>query len=340
VSTDRDVLGELVRAAGRRTAPERGDYEYVLLAARSAWQKKLQARRRQKWMLALAASVIAAAGGVVTIRHWMPGAALPVVATTVVLHGNAAVRSSADDAWRPLHIGAGIVAGSHLRTGATAGLAFELADGVSARLDRQSELEIDSSRLMRLIAGAIYVDTGPAHPASDTRSPNDAWGSGALRIETAIGTVSDVGTVFQIRAEHDALRIQVREGLVQLDVPNHSAHYQSAAGEELAVDQYGTARRAPFEATHRGWAWAEALAESPEVEGHSLLQFLAWVAHETGRTLQFQGADVEAQARAVVLHGKTLDLTPLQALDLMLSTTDLEYMLSADEAIIIRRRQQ
>ena len=333
MTTGRDVLGELVHAAGRRTAPDREDYEHVLHAAMSAWQKTLRARRRRKWALSLAAAVISAAVGVVTIRHLMPRTVASVVATTVVVHGNAAMRSPEDGTWRPLQLNASIVAGSHLRTGAAAGLAFELNGGVSARLDKQSEVEVASSRAMRLIAGAVYVDTGTAHTSGDVQS------SGRLRVETALGTVSDVGTVFQIRAEPAVLHIAVREGLVQLDAPDHSARFQSAAGEELQVDEHGTAHRAPFAATHPDWAWAEALA-APEVEGRSLLQFLAWVARETGRTLRFQGPDVEAQARAVVLHGKTLDLTPLQALDLMLSTTDLEYMLSADEAIVIRRRKE
>jgi hypothetical protein len=42
----------------------------------------------------------------------------------------------------------------------------------------------------------------------------------------------------------------------------------------------------------------------------------------------------------VILHGTTRGLTPLQALDLMLSTTDLQYLLSNDRLIVISRRRE
>lgn len=323
----RDVLGELVHAAGRRTIPEREDHEYVLQAARAAWQRKLGARRRRRWVLAIAATMAAGAVGVATFLHLMARTPASVIATTVLMHGNSAIRSPGDNTWQRLEPGTPIAPGSRLRTGTVAGLALQLDGGISARLDEQSELEIQSSRTMRLLTGTLYLDTGPAQP------------SGTLRVETAMGTVSDVGTIFQIRAQPDSLRIQVREGRVQLDAVGHSDHFLAASGEQLVLEQQRAVRRSAFPATDPEWAWAEALAADPDLEGRPLLQFLAWVARETGRRLQFQGPDVEAQAREVVLHGKTRDLTPLQALDLMLSTTDLEYVLSADEAIVIRRRQ-
>ena len=325
--TGRDVLGELVSAAGRRTAPPREDYEYVLSAARQAWQRKLRSRRRRGWALIITATVMAASVGGIAFFLWMPRDAVPIVATTEVVHGNAAIRFPQDAPWRPLRDGDDVAAGSRLRTGAAAGLALELEGGISVRLDRQSELELASSRAMRLIAGTVYVDCGPSRFV------------GGLRVETHMGTVTDVGTVFEIRSGPDSLRIRVREGRIQLDASGRSAHFESAAGDELALGPRGAVLRRDFPATDSAWAWAEALATAPDVEGRPLVQFLAWVARETGRRLQFQGPDVEAHAREVVLHGKTRDLAPLQALDLMLSTTDLEYVLAADESIVIRRRE-
>lgn len=327
MTTGRDVLGELVQAAGRRTVPAREDYDYVLDAAMAAWRRKVQARRRRRWILAVAATVVAGAVGVATFLHLMPHRAPSAVATTVLVRGNSAIRSPSDTTWQRLQPGVEIAAGARLRTGAIAGLALELDSGTSVRLASHSELAIESGRAMRLLTGTMYVDTGPAQA------------SGTLRVETAMGTVSDVGTIFQITAQPDSLRIQVREGQVQLDSAGPAARIQSTAGEQLEVDENSTVRRSAFPGTDPAWAWAEALAAGPDMEGRSLLEFLAWVARQTGRRLQFQGPDIEAQAREVVLHGKTRDLTPLQALDLMLSTTDLEYVLSADEAIVIRRRQ-
>ncbi len=78
---------------------------------------------------------------------------------------------------------------------------------------------------------------------------------------------------------------------------------------------------------------------APDTEGQPLLQFLTWVARETGRQLMFDEPATEAQARSVILHGKAANLPPLEALDLLLSTTDLEYVLPSDQVIFIRRRQ-
>lgn len=323
----RDVLGELVRATGRRTVPEREDYRYVLDAAMAAWRQKLRARRRRRWALAVAASVVASAVGVATFLHWMPRKSPSVIATAVVLHGNVAIRPPGRATWLALRPEASIVAGSQLRTGSVAGVALVLEGGTIARLDKQSELAIESGRVMRLTAGAVYADSGPASAAH------------GLRIETPMGTVADVGTIFQIRVAPDSLRIRVREGLVRLHATAPSAELETATGEELEVDDHGTVQRRPFSTTDPAWAWAEALAAAPDIDARPLLQFLAWVARETGRSVEFLGPEVEAQAREVILHGNTRDLTPLQALDLMLSTTDLEYVLSAEETILIRRRQ-
>jgi len=325
VTAGRDLLAEVLRAAGARAVPDRDDHDVVFQAAKTAWQRSLRAQRRRRWTLALAAAAAAMAIGVTSLVHRITARA-PVVATAVVMHGSVVTRAPKGDTWRPLRLGEPIAAGSRVRTGSVAGLALEMAGGLSARLDEKSELEMDSDRSLRLTSGALYVDTGPVPAAV------------ALRVETAHGTVSDVGTVFQVEVRPTAVRVRVREGLVQLDAAGRAGRLRSGAGEEMELDDRGNLRRGIVPPTHSAWAWAEALAPPPDVEGRPLLQFLDWVAHETGRRVRFETPDVEAQAREVVLHGKTHDLTPLQALDVMLSTTDLEYVLSADQVILIRKR--
>jgi len=328
LSTSRDLLGEVVNAVGRRPAPPREDYEYVLESAMAAWRRKVRSRRRRRWALAIAASAAIAAVGGATLLRWLPPRGLmPVVAVTAVIRADVTIRAPRERDWHPLQPSAEVAAGSRLRTGARAGLALRLDDGTSVRLDSRSELELQSATTMRLLSGTLYVDSGPADHSS-----------AHLRIETSTGTATDVGTIFEVRAEPGRLRVRVREGRVQVDASHSATHIESVAGEELELNDSGVPRHRRFAPTDPAWAWAEALSSPGDVENRPLLPFLAWVARETGRKLQFQGPEVEAHAREVVLHGKTRDLTPLQALDLMLSTTDLEYMLSADEAIVIRRR--
>jgi ferric-dicitrate binding protein FerR (iron transport regulator) len=321
VTVDRDVVGELVRAAGRREAPRDDEYQQVLQAAFVAWQRTLRARRRRRWVLALAAVFALGAIGLAMFFERAGRGMPPVVAVASIVHGNVAMSSSRDATWQPLQRGAAIRAGARIRSGTAAGLALELPGGVVARLDQRSEFSIESARRIRLIVGTIYVDSGTGSAVE------------GLRVITPLGWVSDVGTIFQITARPDSVRIRVREGRVQLDSVDGYTHVRSDAGQEIRVDPNGAVRHA-FSTTHPAWAWAEALAAAPDVEGRPLLQFLTWVAHETGRTLQFQDADAEAQAREVILHGTTRGLTPLQALDLMLSTTDLQYALSNDRLIV------
>jgi ferric-dicitrate binding protein FerR (iron transport regulator) len=173
----------------------------------------------------------------------------------------------------------------------------------------------------------MYADTG-------SRIAPDA-----LRIDTPLGSIHDVGTVFEVKASSEAVRVRVREGLVRLEISRAPAALEGHDGEEIDVGRNGEVRRYTFSRHDSEWNWAEALAVTPDIEGRPLLQFLTWVAHETGRQLMFDEPATEAQARAVTLHGKAANLPPLEALDLLLSTTDLEYVLPSEQVIFIRRRQ-
>ncbi|HKX59716.1 MAG TPA: STN domain-containing protein, partial [Steroidobacteraceae bacterium] len=85
------------------------------------------------------------------------------------------------------------------------------------------------------------------------------------------------------------------------------------------------------------WAWAEALAPLPDIDGRPAAQLIRWVARETGRRLRYESPVVEDRAATVILHGDIRHLPPLAALEAMLATTDLEYVLDGD-TIEIRAR--
>jgi hypothetical protein len=115
---------------------------------------------------------------------------------------------------------------------------------------------------------------------------------------------------------------------------------ESGAGEEIEIYRNGDVRRRALSPHDAQWRWAEGLAVAPDLEGRHLVEFLAWVARQTGRRLRFAEPETEARARTVVLHGRAADLAPLDALELVLSTTDLEYVLPSDEDIIVRKRRE
>jgi hypothetical protein len=321
----RDTLGELLRAAGRRDAPPPEAYEHVLATATQVWQSKVRSRRRRQWLIAASVSFLALAGVVVGVLRWAPVSPIVPIASTVVLRGNAAILLPRQDVWQPLQLGAQIQPGTRIRTGGHGGVALDLVGGRSLRVDRQSELLLSAPDAARLFIGAVYVDTGTEHLP--------------LRIETDSGSVRDMGTIFEVRAAPDTLRIRVREGRVRMDSRLHTLSVETTAGEEVMVDKRGSVRRSELPISSDTWAWAEALVLAPPSDGWPLMQFLSWVARETGRQLQFEEPALEAQAHDIILHGATRDLAPLEALDLMLSTTEFEYSLPADDVIFIRRRQ-
>jgi ferric-dicitrate binding protein FerR (iron transport regulator) len=298
------------------------------MVARLAWQRAVRARRRRRgWTLAVAASVVVL-GALAVALHEMSTRAPLLLARVVIAHGKVEVSSPGSPPWQPLRIGAEVTAGTRLRTGADGGMALQLGNGASVRADRNSALELQARDVLRLDRGAMYVDTG-ANAASS-----------GIRVETPIGSVSDLGTIFEVRTQGDDRRVRVREGRVLLTTAGSLTQAQSAAGEEIEVYGNGDVRRRALSPHGAQWRWAEALAVAPDIEGLHLAEFLVWVARQTGRRLRFAEPETEARARAVVLHGKATDLAPLDALELVLSTTDLEYVLPSDEVIIVRKRRE
>ena len=77
----------------------------------------------------------------------------------------------------------------------------------------------------------------------------------------------------------------------------------------------------------------------PNLDGRPATQLISWVARETGRRLRYESPAVEERAATVILHGNIHHLPPLAALEAMLATTDLEYVLEGD-TLEIRARSE
>ncbi len=133
------------------------------------------------------------------------------------------------------------------------------------------------------------------------------------------------------------LRLRVREGSVSIDQGGRSL--VGTAGEQIMIDDFGGVRRSAIERASVDWAWAEAVAPVPDVDGRPATQLIGWVARETGRRLRYESPAVEERAASVILHGNIHHLPPLAALEAMLATTDLEYVLEGD-TMEIRARSE
>jgi ferric-dicitrate binding protein FerR (iron transport regulator) len=256
-----------------------------------------------------------------------PVAIEPVMVASANLQlGDLDIERRGTTGWRPLRPGAAIDNGARLRANGPLGASISLSAGRLVRLKAATQVTLLAGAHLHLIAGNAYVDSGTQQAAD------------SIVIDTGLGTVRDIGTVFEVQAAPEAIRIRVREGRVLLDASERAARLESHAGEELRVGRDGSTLRASIATAGPEWAWAEALAMAPAIDGQSLLGFLEWVAHECGRPLQFQSDGDKQRAASVLLHGSVPDLRPLDALDIMLAATDFEYTLSDAGAIVIHRR--
>ena len=323
----RDVLAELVRAAGSRPVPAEDDYQRVLAASRQAWQRAVRSRSRRRRHYALAAGVALVAIGAAMVTQRAPTPSPAVFASTAVVEGQVRMLVPGADEWLAV-AGAGSewVSGARLRTSAGGRIALALSRGGSLRVNEATEMTLTSSGRLTLIAGTMYFDSG------------EAMGPGSLEVVTRHGLVREVGTQFEVMSDASALRVRVREGSVEIERERQSPGLTGAAGEQLRIDSAGAVDRSAFPAHDPEWSWAVALADVPPIDGRPLMDLLDWVARETGHELHFADPDAEDRARNVTLHGSLRDATPLEALDAALATTDLEHVVQDDGVVLIRMR--
>ena len=344
---DRDVLAELVRAAGRRPLPAEDDRSRVFAASQRAWRQAVQVQRRRRRYLALAASVAALAIGGTIVSQLTPTTPLPVIASTAVMDGQVLALAPRTDEWRAVG-GAGDdwVAGTRLRTSAGSRVSLNLASGGSLRVDESTEMTLTSSERLVLIAGTMYFDSGTttgtptgtptgAATGAPTGTPSEA---GTLEVVTSHGLVRKTGTQFEVMSTPASLRVRVREGSVEIEREQQLAGLTGTAGEQLRLDSAGDVERTPFSPVDPAWSWAIALADVPPIDGRPLVELLDWVARETRHELRFADTDTENQAENVILRGSLANATPLEALEAALATTDLEHVVQEDGVLLIRLR--
>ncbi|MDX1381200.1 MAG: FecR domain-containing protein, partial [Xanthomonadales bacterium] len=214
--------------------------------------------------------------------------------------------------------GADLYAGQKIET-AGGRLALRWRDGSSVRIDEHTTMRLAGDGAAELVRGRVYVDAGASNIAAK-----------APVVLTPAGPVRHIGTQYMISVEGvsvgnagvnaGATRVSVREGRVALAAGG--AQQIARAGQELAVGPDGQGSLRPIPVWGDPWLWADALAAPFDADGQSVADFLAWVARETGRRVEFASAAAEQQARATELRG-AIELEPMRALELVLQTSDL-----------------
>ncbi len=322
---DVDIVESLMRTAGRRDEPPEDAYRQVLVAATAAFREKTARRHERLWLFWAGAAAVLTLALALMFQWTPPGAEREALARVDRVVGS--VELATGDVWRPLgESGPAFTSGMKLRTLAGGRAALALAGGASLRLAAGTEVVFDAPGQLFLQRGTIYID-------SDARA-----GARGVEIVTPAGTARDLGTQFELRVRGQALRLRVREGSVSIDRGGQAV--TGAAGDEVSIDLLGGVQRGSIATDSPDWQWAESIAPTPDIDGKPAATLIAWVARETGRRLRYESPVVEQRASTVILHGNIRHLAPLAALETMLATTDLEYVLDGDTMEIRARNER
>jgi ferric-dicitrate binding protein FerR (iron transport regulator) len=211
--------------------------------------------------------------------------------------------------------------GETIETGAAEGVSLLLARSESLRVDENTQLRVDSADQYTLLAGRIYADTGKF-----------VYRDGGLKIGTAFGMVTDVGTQFAVASSEQTLDVAVREGRV--DVRNDSDSYAARMGERLTLVKGEDAAITEIDTHSAYWGWIAELTPAFDMTNKSLLDFLNWAARETGRELRFESDESRMFAMRTDVHGSIDGLTPDEALEAILATTTVRYQIADDKIVI------
>ncbi|MDX1498808.1 MAG: FecR family protein [Woeseiaceae bacterium] len=276
-----------------------------------AWRRATARPRHLRWIVPMAA----AAALVLAINLRGPDAPRPVAVASV-----SKIVGAGPSGW---HAGDEIVAGTTLVTGPDDGLGITLATGQSLRIDANTRVTLVARDRIVLDAGRVYADTG-----------DFVYRDAGLLVDTPLGSVRDVGTQFTVALPGETLDVAVREGRV--DVAVATSEHIAVAGERLFVGSDGSASREEIAPTAAFWDWATGLAPDFDIENRSLLDFLKWVARETGMELVFGSTDARLAAMRTDLHGSIANLSPLEALDSVVATTAFSYRIEGNRIVLER----
>ncbi len=292
---------------------------------RPVWQHEVRVRRWRRRSLVIG-TLAAAACAVVAVTTMIDmGVSSPApapAATTVIVRGECEV---ADQVGATRWIGAGsgstaIAVGSRLDTGDSGRVAVGFTEGGSLRLDVRTSVRFLSPKRIELERGGVYFD-------SEDRELG-------IEVVTDGASVRDIGTQFEVRREAPALIVRVREGLVS--VTRDRELVEVGAGNQLTAYRGRGSELRPLSPTAEVWSWVHLVSPPFPIDGRTAAEFLDWVERETGLGVEYDDDATRLVARAAVLSGRIDDLTPGQAVQLVLPSCGLAAEVSGGELLIRR----
>lgn len=267
---------------------------------------------RSRWA-GLAASILVVIGMAVA---WLRPATEPVILGSVTrAQAPGLENGSIPFLHRIMNLGEALRGGETIEALGPALVA--LAGGGTLRIARGGVIQVLGANAVELSHGQIYVDLAPDQPRA-----------AAFVVRTRLGIIEHLGTQFEVATVDRDIRIRVREGQVRMRTT--SGAQIAGAGTELLVGHAGVVSRAPVTIHGPEWSWVEALTPDYEIENRQLMDFLRWVARESGRKLVMVDVHAREVAERTRLRGSVRGLAPLEALGNVLSTTSLRFELVED----------
>jgi ferric-dicitrate binding protein FerR (iron transport regulator) len=295
-----DALAALVRAAGPRPMPRPEQVARARDRVHAEWRASVASQRRGRWRwLAAAAAVVLAVG--IGFSLWMRPELTLEVAVAHRVSGDVQVSRRDSARLEPLSAGAPLFVGTEVSTSAAGRALLSFRDGIEVRIDRESKLQVDSTTALRLLQGALYVDT---------RSSRE--GEHALAILTSAGVVRHVGTRFEVRVDDGDMRVRVRDGTA-LFTGTDDAVLLIASGQQLVVADGQASLAAGPGAADAAWEWTGAISPTFDIEGRSLYDSVEWLGHEAGLQIVYANDAVLERAKAVRVHGNIEGLATREA---------------------------
>jgi ferric-dicitrate binding protein FerR (iron transport regulator) len=311
-----ELFESLFRNAASRPRPPAGDEARARAALHEQWRGMTSRWRRYRLTtgLAAAASVMLAVLVYMGIFKNSPAPdASYMVASAVRQSGRVLAGPVGSNDPRPqVHGEETLMSGSVIPTAYDARLAMRWLEGESVRLDENTRVVLISDTEIELISGRIYVDSHTDEKAPDQQSE--------LCIITPFGRVQHLGTQYMTSLADGKVTVSVRQGRVA--VTGSDEESIANGGQQLSVSRLGEVTLSPITVYGGDWRWIEEISPGFVLDGRSLADFLLWVSHESGHSLEYGSASAESLARETVMRG-TIDLQPMHALDLMLQTSDL-----------------
>lgn len=328
-ASDDEVIERLVRAAGRRTE--------MLEDLRSSWEQHFRSeldnvrgvQSRQNWRMVAGLMCAAVLLSVVAL-NWNSGVSPPITGLAQIEQAvDGVTKLGVDQSVENAIDGGQIYSGERLRTGSDGFAAVDYR-GARLRLGADSVLRFDDQSI-ELLRGRIYIDSKPSRQQA----------SAAARLLVRAGEVEirNIGTQFQVRRVADSVTSMVREGTIEVSLGEQRLRAVAKPGlaRKITADgnDLGLGRASP---SGEFWDWIHRAPPRFDLDGSLISDYLDWLGRETGLQIEYADPDTARHAARERFHGTNPNGSPLDSIEIILSTTRLKAVRADEIGLLIQMR--